>query len=369
MPKILIYTDFDGTVTAKRGGILVKSPFYQSLLQGYVKDNQQNYKYTPLKGHPTQEELERGAAQPVSTDEIQNIFKETFGDPKPDYTRPGAEILMTPQAVTFFKEVLNNPDITIKIVTRNRGDYIRELFTYQGFTPEEISRLTIFDSKAKYFAITDDLKDKPNDISHFYVLDDDESDYNAMLKALRDSGYQPTQISGKREEPGNFKWLDYLKDILLKLTSSNEEKKSTEDLSQSQTFEASSKVKEGEPSSQNAEALFDIIKEQIDRVKAYKTSRALYKAEKLETSLADAQNYLQKNPTCTIKEFLNYRKDNDPETFSISQALAYKRNPWDFIHTPKAFVNVMNLFKGRLSELVGLQEEGTRNNYNQKTIP
>lgn len=49
MPKVIIFTDFDGTVTGKSGNETVFTEFYQSLLQGYKKDVEQDYKNTPMK--------------------------------------------------------------------------------------------------------------------------------------------------------------------------------------------------------------------------------------------------------------------------------------------------------------------------------
>ncbi|WED43867.1 hypothetical protein [Legionella cardiaca] len=361
MPNIIIYTDFDGTITAKPGNELVFTPFYQSLLEGYEEGKiQKNYKTTPLK----------------SSSEIQDLFVKKFGeyDGESNYLREDAEYLMTPEAVSFFHKVLSNPDIKVNIVTRNRSGYIKELFAYHKFTAEEISRLEIHDKTGKYDAVSSDSH--PEGISHFYVFDDSSEDYGAMYYALTNRGYQQEQIYGRNEAPGQFKWGEYLNHILIKLGLSSEKKESLESINPSsedssilsasstltalETRDRESSSRKKEPSSQHATVLFDKIEQEIARIKGYKNSKALYKASKIETALAEASKYLQANPSCTIKEFLNYRKDNNPETLSISNALAIKRNSWDFLHTPDAFKNVMKLFTGRMDEQVGHKEDEIR---------
>jgi hypothetical protein len=201
MSHIVIYTDFDGTVTGKVGSTTVFSPFYQSLLAGYSVGKIQDYRQTPMK----------------SREEVQQLFEEQFGlfNDSFDYTQNDTTMLMSADAVTFFHELLKKEQVTINIITRNRADYITALLSYQGFSEEEIKKITFDDSGYKFDAVNRDLnklKEKP---AYLYILDDDgKSDYPAMYQAAQLNSYKVDQIHGYNELPGQFKWSTYQKDIL-----------------------------------------------------------------------------------------------------------------------------------------------------------
>lgn len=52
-------------------------------------------------------------------------------------------LLMTDEAIDFFHMILNNDEVKVHIISRNREDYIRALFSYHGFSSSELSRLAI----------------------------------------------------------------------------------------------------------------------------------------------------------------------------------------------------------------------------------
>ena len=122
MTKILVFTDFDGTVTHREGAGTVFSEFYQSLLDIDESLKGKGYKDAPMK------------------EDLQSLFEQKFGEYKEDvtFTKPDADMLMSADAAAFFREALSNPEVKIHIVTRNRRDYIIALFKYQGFSQQDL---------------------------------------------------------------------------------------------------------------------------------------------------------------------------------------------------------------------------------------
>ncbi len=204
MTKILIFTDCDGTLTGREGSKTVFGDFYQSLLVGYTVGVKQDYKWTNLK----------------SPEEIQKIFEEKFGKYNSDfnYAQKDADLLMSADAVAFLKHAVNNPAITVKIITKNRQGYIQALLEYQGFSQKEINKITIEDNKLKNTAVLESLSAEENIASkptHIYILDDSPSDYGAMVGAAEtpEYGYRAEQIKKYNQEPGQFQWAQYQQDI------------------------------------------------------------------------------------------------------------------------------------------------------------
>lgn len=202
MTKVVIYTDFDGTVTSRSGNKAVFTPFYQSLLVGYEEGKTQDYKRTPMK----------------SVEAIQELFVTKFGEytDQFDFNKPEADMLMAPSAVQFFHELLTNDQVNINIVTRNRSEYINALFKYQGFSDSEINKLTIMESGFKLEDVDRDLKARARRgqrPSYLYIFDDASSDFFAMLDAAIINNYTDEQTKGFNKEPGQFEWNLYLDDV------------------------------------------------------------------------------------------------------------------------------------------------------------
>lgn len=205
MTHIVIYTDFDGTLTGKVGSATVFSPFYQSLLAGY-SGKVQDYKQTPMKPN----------------EELQQLFVEKFGLFKDgfDYSQNDTEMLMSADAVLFLHELLKNDQVTINIITKNRADYITALLKYQGFSEEEINKISIQDSGYKFDAVSQSLHSLKERASYLYILDDDKSnDYPAMYRAAQMNSYHADHIRGYNELPGQFNWSVYQNDILMLLAN------------------------------------------------------------------------------------------------------------------------------------------------------
>lgn len=208
MPKVIIYTDFDGTATGKPGNETVFTEFYQSLLQGYKRGTvQDDYKHTDMKEEK----------------KLQKLFKNNF-----DKGQGNRDFLMSQDAVKFFHKMLQNNNVSINIVTKNRYEYIQALFKYQGFTDAEIGKLTILQSGKKYDDVYDHFNDKKENYDYVYILDDNKADLNDMIRAVTNTNYKGKQIAVNLA-PGKFKWGDYLKDINQHLDSkashAKEEKK------------------------------------------------------------------------------------------------------------------------------------------------
>lgn len=199
MTKVIIYSDFDGIATNRPGSATVFSPFYASLLQSAII--QDNYKDPLMKGET----------------EVQALFEEKFGkyDEHFDFTKTDADMLISRDAVTFFHEVLKNDQITLKFITKNRKDYIQAMLQYQGFTSEEINRIAIFDSGLKSTDVFHDLMAQPNknEVSHVYVLDDSPSDFAQMVRGVQFGGFKNEQIRQYNKKPGQFEWARYQQDI------------------------------------------------------------------------------------------------------------------------------------------------------------
>ncbi|HAU1152998.1 TPA: HAD family hydrolase [Legionella pneumophila] len=199
MPKVIIFTDFDGTVTGRSGNETVFTEFYQSLLQGYKKDVEQDYKSTLMK-------------DPI---EVQALFEAKFGkyNENFDHSQQDADFLMRPEAVAFFHEVLKNDDVTVNIVTKNRVEYIQAVFKYQGFSDEEIKKLTTLESGYKFNDVNSRLNYQSEKANRVYILDDSPTDYTEMLRAVKVKGYNEEEIRGYRKNPGEFEWSQYLEEV------------------------------------------------------------------------------------------------------------------------------------------------------------
>lgn len=199
MPKIIIFTDFDGTLSGREGGKTVFEPFYQSLLNGYAPGKILNYRQAPLKDKDT----------------VQSLFEEKFGpyNEKFNYEQDGADHLLSPEAVKFLHTMLSNDDVSVQIITKNRQDYIRALLTYQGFSEEELTKLGIFDSVRKDMAVKGFLSMQTDTISSIYILDDNLEDFNYMVNAAISFGLAESQIQKYYKMPGTFEWATYQQDI------------------------------------------------------------------------------------------------------------------------------------------------------------
>ena len=198
MSKILICCDFDGTLTHRVGSKTEISPFYQSLF-----------------------DIQQDKFMLKPSEEVQTLFVEKFGEYTPEFNYKGikdSDILMSSQAVTFLKELLKSEQVAINIITKNRKEYVEALLTYQGFTKEDIAKITIKDSGDKYKDVKERIKEmKPiQGLIFAYVFDDNKDDMCKMYNALYGKHFE---IKTYSKSPRQFKWLEYLKEIMGKISS------------------------------------------------------------------------------------------------------------------------------------------------------
>lgn len=187
MPKIIILTDFDGTMTGMEGLTTTETRFYQSLLNGYVEGKIQPY-YQPTFKEP---------------DEVQSLFENEF-----DKIDANKALLLPPDAITFFCQALSNPDVTIHIITKNRIEYVEALLTFHGFSPEEIARFNIkaqvYKGPTANHIIQSALPDK------VLIFDDNEDDCQAMMRGAI-KAYSENNRSA--DAAGCFDWKQHLKSL------------------------------------------------------------------------------------------------------------------------------------------------------------
>ncbi|WP_131740597.1 hypothetical protein [Legionella busanensis] len=220
MTKVIVFTDFDGTATGRAGGNTpdivgaVFSDFYRSLLNAGLDPLKYNYKTDPMK----------------SEEFVQKAFEVKFGKYSKDfdYNMPDADLLMTATAVKFFQEMLKLDDVEIKIVTRNRADYIINVLKYHGFTKQELDKIIIMDNYAKDYEVERSLKIGNHKV---YILDDSEQDLKKMVAGTQKVGYLPEDVSydlvdddqkvysaekpiqAIQRKPGKFDWEIYEEEI------------------------------------------------------------------------------------------------------------------------------------------------------------
>jgi hypothetical protein len=209
MPKVVIYTDFDGTLTNRDGRKTINSDFYQSLLQ------------------------DRGMRLKPD-EEVQSLFEEKFGEYSPEvYTKLDSDMLLSLESIAFLKELLQIDEVAINIVTKNCKDYVVALLTYHGFPEENIDKINILDSGKKAKDVKANAKDLTKALKSSeelrntrifaYLFDDTKSDLEEMSSSsCLDREY--FKVKTFSTTPGKFKWAEYLNTIKTQLSSISESK-------------------------------------------------------------------------------------------------------------------------------------------------
>lgn len=186
-------TDFDGTLTLVPGAKLVYTPFYQSLLKGYKSSGPLlNYQTTPM----------------LSTDDLVERLHEEFDNKSP---RDPRRIMAS--AVSFFKYMVQQDDVRILISTKNRAPYIIAMFRYEGFSADEINRMTIYNARKDENVILFSSNKNQLIPTQIYILDDSKSDLDLMEKAALASKRSFTKVYAHHCNPGAFQWDEYKQSI------------------------------------------------------------------------------------------------------------------------------------------------------------
>lgn len=193
--SICIYSDFDGTATRRSGEQTVFTEFYQSMLQKKIPGN---YKISPMKSH----------------EEMISLFTAKFGafDEQFNDNQPDADLLVSRDALAFFRDALNNEQASVNFVTKNRTEYIKAMLTYQGFSAKELSRLTVMDSGNKYFDVVKNLGYRQSKPTYIYIFDDSIRDLNNMVAAAK-KNHCMNAVRAFNAAPGCFNWSHFLQDL------------------------------------------------------------------------------------------------------------------------------------------------------------
>jgi hypothetical protein len=91
---------------------------------------------------------------------------------------------------------------------------------YQGFSPEEISKLIILENGEKYLDVRQDLQrtNHQGKFDRVYVLDDSKEDCQAMTRAVKEFGYvENTNLFSVHLNPTQFSWGSNVASFLLSL--------------------------------------------------------------------------------------------------------------------------------------------------------
>ena len=226
--NIHIFCDFDGTLTKRDGQKTINADFYQSLYdekelykpEGYIKEDGD----VDLPKRKVMKDQET----------VMELFRQKFGvyNSNFNWQQADSELLMSPEAVDFLHKMLESNDITVKIVTRNRTDYIQAMMRFQGFSENEIAKLTVaqnIDNKKhainlpKKVYLDREFVAEDGVDRQIYIFDDSKSDCKAMRNAAIDCHYSSNEIHSYSELPGKFEWNKYSKEIQERLTVKSEE--------------------------------------------------------------------------------------------------------------------------------------------------
>jgi len=184
--KLIVFTDFDGTLTGLPGRSLMTHQFYE-----YVSD-----KCINEAGIRNEEKIQKAFAK-LKTES------------------PQSPIFMSKDAVEFLHGMLARPNVKVNIISRNVRWYIEAVLKYQGFTPDEMGRLTIMGpsphkGKAVELLCKKQLEDSTQAV---YVLDDDPRDRTAMEDAVRSARPSLEEVYVPNQKAGEFQWGLYLRTI------------------------------------------------------------------------------------------------------------------------------------------------------------
>jgi len=172
-PKIRCYLDFDGTLTKSSGLLTIESEFYRSLFVNPSQVTSGNYDKTETEGGVNlKTEEERWEL-------IKNEFKEEGSQ--------FSNLLITESAKRLLKMMIEiNADIIV--VSKNRKEYIKDMFKWAGFSKEEITKFTIYDVRDyggnKFDRVTEHEMKLNKPAAGIVIADDSKGDYDQMLFAI-----------------------------------------------------------------------------------------------------------------------------------------------------------------------------------------
>ncbi|WP_058480405.1 HAD family hydrolase [Legionella waltersii] len=183
--QLIFFSDFDGTLTGLEGdSIIMKDDLGAARERKFVstlfitKNAPNKHFHEPM----------------LESNELQAKFVAQFGiyDPnKLNFETGMGRLLMKPEAVAALHELLKHDNAKFNIISANRKEYVLAMLRYQGFTPEEMSKITLYareinkpyqskDVSAK--ALLEGYKDITN--AEVFVLDDSPKDRDRIVSAV-----------------------------------------------------------------------------------------------------------------------------------------------------------------------------------------
>ncbi|MCA0402665.1 MAG: hypothetical protein LCH30_02595 [Proteobacteria bacterium] len=185
---IFVFSDFDGTMTDLEGFSATKLDFYKSLKRKF------------------------GEADHLWVERMVESFKTEFGEFSEKAYKKGenSKLLINRDALATFKLLIQKEEVKIFIITRNVKCYVEALLQYQGFTNEELAKITIIASGDKYQTVKVQLEKPQTKPSKSFIFEDNQNDANAMKKAVSELSID---VEVHVKKPGNFEWDSYLKNI------------------------------------------------------------------------------------------------------------------------------------------------------------
>jgi hypothetical protein len=177
----IIYLDFDGTITGIRGSQVINTPLCNNLAVADTPEKRSQY--------------------------------------KKDYLESDDAVKITKEAVVFLNRMTKlHPSVQIVIISRNYENYIRGLLEFEGI---DTANITIYPrgegnklgpGEDKRQAVTNHEQSHKPGLR--FVCDDDESDYLEMIHGAKS---EENTVIGHHASAGQFKWLDFIKEIIQKL--------------------------------------------------------------------------------------------------------------------------------------------------------
>ena len=186
IPNVLSVLDFDGTLTQVPGKELVFTPFYQGLLdkEHYPSPDEANNYLLPMKSN------------------CKDLIRQAF-------TSTDARSVTT-GALAYLKMSTGFTNATTLIISRNQRQYITALLELGGLTPEQISRIQIYDvhkmgvmgKGGVLLSVLSADRDVP--FTHILAYDDYAKDMEEVKVVIQSFGFPDTYCF--QSKPWEFEW-------------------------------------------------------------------------------------------------------------------------------------------------------------------
>ncbi len=99
------------------------------------------------------------------------------------------DFLLSEQNIEAIRKLLQNPNLTLSIVTQYLAEYVRQLLRFQQFSQEELQRIHIY-SGSSYHATQDAITAFNSPYSALYLVDNNEQERKEMILAGTRNNYR-----------------------------------------------------------------------------------------------------------------------------------------------------------------------------------